>query len=216
MTSIQRIQKFLSGLGMLLGSIILALEPENGYHIIAFLLSISLTGSGIRFLFYYFTMARNMVGGKSILYRALILMDLGLFTWTTINIPKIYLICHLLISHGFSGLVDMLKAVEDKKLQSSSWRMSFIYGLGNIFNGLYKRGIVQLLLGVVFDVMYFYWSYSYWALPFNQFIGNTAIVYSGILLVSYSVYVTYDTGICTLCKYYDEHYPKFSGLNIDN
>lgn len=92
----------------------------------------------------------------------------------------------------------------------------FIYGLGNIFNGLYKRGIVQLLLGVVFDVMYFYWSYSYWALPFNQFIGNTAIVYSGILLVSYSVYVTYDTGICTLCKYYDEHYPKFSGLNIDN
>ena len=123
-------------MGMLLGSIILALEPENGYHIIAFLLSISLTVSGIRFLVYYFTMARNMVGGKSILYRALILMDLGLFTWTTINIPKIYLICHLLISHGFSGLVDMLKAVEDKKLQSSSWRMSFIYGLGNLLTAV--------------------------------------------------------------------------------
>lgn len=136
MTSIQRIQKFLSGLGMLLGSIILTLDPENGYHIIAFLLSISLMVSGIRFLFYYFTMARNMVGGKSILYRALILMDLGLFTWTTINIPKIYLICHLLISHGFSGLVDMLKAVEDKKLQSSSWRLSFIYGLGNLLTAV--------------------------------------------------------------------------------
>ena len=63
-------------------------------------------------------------------------MDLGLFTWTTINIPKIYLICHLLISHGFSGLVDMLKAVEDKKLQSSSWRMSFIYGLGNLLTAV--------------------------------------------------------------------------------
>ena len=52
MTSIQRIQKFLSGLGMLLGSIILTLDPENGYHIIAFLLSISLMVSGIRFLLF--------------------------------------------------------------------------------------------------------------------------------------------------------------------
>ena len=132
MTSIQRIKKVLSGLGMLLGSFILVVEPENGFYIIAFLLSISLLLIGIRALVYYFTMARNMVGGKAILYRALVLTDLGLFTLTTISIPKIYLICHLLISHAFAGLVDMLKAVEDKKLQASSWRMSFIYGLGNL------------------------------------------------------------------------------------
>ena len=132
MNSIQRIKKFLSGLAMLLGSLILVVEPEDGYYIIAFLLSISLLLTGIRALVYYFTMARNMVGGKSILYRALILTDLGLFTLTTTTIPKIYLICHLLISHAFSGLVDMLKAVEDKKLQAPSWRMSFIYGMGNL------------------------------------------------------------------------------------
>lgn len=132
MNSIQRTQKFLSGLGMLLGSIILIKEPEDGYYIVAFLLSLSLLLSGIRSLVYYITMARNMVGGRSILYKALILMDLGLFTMTAITIPKIYLICHLLLSHAFSGLVDMLKAVEDKKLQASSWRMSFICGLGNM------------------------------------------------------------------------------------
>ena len=114
MTSIQRIKKFLSGLGMLLGSLVLVVEPENGYYIIALLLSISLLMSGVKALFYYFTLARNMVGGKSILYRALVMTDLGLFTLTTITIPKFYLICHLLISHGFSGLVDMLKAIEDK------------------------------------------------------------------------------------------------------
>lgn len=132
MNSIQRIKKFLSGLVMLLGSLILVVEPEDGYYIIAFILTISLLVTGIRALIYYFTMARNMVGGKSILYRALILTDLGIFTLTTITIPKIYLICHLLISYAFSGLVDMLKAIEDKKLQSSSWRMSFLYGLGNL------------------------------------------------------------------------------------
>lgn len=132
MNSIQRVRKFLFGLGMLLGSIILAVDPEQGYHIIAVILSLSMLIAGIRSLTYYFTMARNMVGGKSVFYKALILIDLGLFTMTVITIPKIYLVCHLLISHGFSGIVDMLRAYEDKKMQASSWRMSFVYGFGNL------------------------------------------------------------------------------------
>lgn len=136
MNSIQRIKKILSGLVMLFGSFVLVVEPENGYYLIAVILSISLLMSGVKSLFYYFTMARNMVGGKSILYKALVMTDMGLFTLTTITIPKIYLICHLLISHGFSGLVDMLKAVEDKKLHATSWRMSFIYGLGNLLTAV--------------------------------------------------------------------------------
>ena len=136
MTSIQRVKKFLTGLCMLLGSLILAMEPEEGYYIIAILLSLSLVLSGIRSMIYYFTMARNMVGGKSVLYRSLILMDLGFFTMTVITIPPIYLVCHLLISHGFSGIVDMLKAYEDKRMQAPSWRMSFVYGLGNLLISL--------------------------------------------------------------------------------
>ena len=135
-TSFQRIRKFLSGMGMLLGSLALVMDPENGYYIIAVLLSISLLMSGVKSLFYYFTMARNMVGGKSILYKALVMTDLGLFTVTTITIPKIYLICHLLISHAFSGVVDMMKAIEDKKMQATSWRMSFLYGLGNLLTAV--------------------------------------------------------------------------------
>lgn len=132
MNSFQRIKKFLSGLTMLLGSFILIVEPEDGYYIIAVLLSISLLMSGIRSLVYYFTMARNMVGGKSVLYKALVFTDLGLFTLTAITIPKIFLICHLLISHAFSGIVDMLRSYEDRRLQAPSWRMSFIFGLGNL------------------------------------------------------------------------------------
>lgn len=132
MTSFQRIRKFLAGLGMLLGSFILIVDPEQGYYLVAILLSISLLLYGVRLLVYYFSMARHMVGGKSILYTAIVLTDLGLYTMTTITIPKIYLICHLLLSYGFSGIVDMMKAVEDKRLQSGSWRMSFVTGLGNL------------------------------------------------------------------------------------
>lgn len=136
MNSIQRVKKFLSGFCMLLGSLVLAVEQEEGFYVIAIALCLSLLLSGIRSLIYYFTMARNMVGGRSILYRSLILMDLGLFTMTSITIPPVYLVCYLLISHGFSGIVDMLKAYEDKKMQAPSWRMSFVYGFGNLLISL--------------------------------------------------------------------------------
>ena len=116
---------------MLLGSWILIMDPETGFYLIAAFMCISLTIKGIKTLIYYFVMARNMVGGKSIFYKALIMVDMGVFTFTAINIPRIYLICHLLISHGFSGIVDMLRAVEDKRQEAPSWKMSFLYGLGN-------------------------------------------------------------------------------------
>ena len=154
MNSIQRIRKFLSGLGMLLGSAILITAPEDGYYIVAFLLSVSLLLTGIRSLVYYITMARHMVGGKTILYKSLVLMDLALFTLTAITIPKFYLICHLLISHGFSGLVDMLKAMEDRKLQAPSWRMSLIYGLGNLVTAV--AAFTCLLRSSTDLVMYIY------------------------------------------------------------
>lgn len=136
MTSFQRIKKFLAGLGMLLVCIGMILEPEDGYYVVAVYISLSMVISGIKSLVYYATMARYMVGGKSILYRAMVMTDMGLFTLTAMTIPKIYLIGHLLISHGFSGLVDMMKAMEDKRLQASSWRMSFVQGLGNLVSAV--------------------------------------------------------------------------------
>lgn len=177
MNSFQRIKKFLSGLGLLLGSIILLMDPEDGYYIVAIILSISLLLSGIRSLIYYITMARNMVGGKSILYRSLIQMDLGLFTLTAVTIPKIYLICHLLISHAFAGLVDMLKAVEDKKLQAPSWRMSFVCGLGNLLTAV--AAFTCVLNQSTWMVMYIYCAglaYSAVMQMISSF-RKTAIIY---------------------------------------
>lgn len=177
MNSIQRIKKFLSGLVMLFGSVILAVEPEEGYYAIAIFLSLSLLLSGTRLLVYYFTMARNMVGGKSILYKALILMDLGLFTITGINIPKIYLICHLLISHGFSGVVDMLKAYEDKKMEAPSWKMSFVYGFGNLLISLVALScVVNGMNWLVVDIYSAGLAYSAIMQMVSAF-RRTAIIY---------------------------------------
>jgi uncharacterized membrane protein HdeD (DUF308 family) len=136
MNGFQRLRKFLSGIGMLLGSLALFVDPVNGYYIIAFFMSLSMLLSGMRQLVYYAAMARHMVGGRSILYNALILTDLGFFTITAMTIPKIYLICHLLISHAFSGLVDMMKAYEDMKMHAASWRMSLVYGMGNLLTAV--------------------------------------------------------------------------------
>ena len=33
-------------------------------------------------------------------------------------------------------VLDMLKAIEDKKLQASSWQMSFICGMGNLLTAV--------------------------------------------------------------------------------
>ena len=156
MSNLQRINKIITGLGMLLGSLVLFVQPVNGYYVIAFFMSLSMLISGVKQLVYYAAMARHMVGGRSILYRALIMADLGFFTFTAMTIPKIYLICHLLISHAFSGLVDMMKAFEDMKMQSGSWRMSFVYGMGNLLTAVAAfvcilnryEGLVSYIYGI--------------------------------------------------------------------
>ena len=49
---------------MLLCVAVLLVVPEEGYRIIALILSVVLIVNGIRYLIFYFSMARNMVDGK--------------------------------------------------------------------------------------------------------------------------------------------------------
>ncbi|AWX33207.1 hypothetical protein AW729_08960 [Methanosphaera sp. BMS] len=91
----------------------------------------------------------------------------------------------------------------------------FINGLGNYFNGLFKRCAVQVTISLILDVIYFYWIYSNWSLPFLNFMNKKNIYYLGIFIMMYSAYVIYDTYLCTMCKYYDKPYPKFLGIKIE-
>ena len=112
MTNMQRAKKILAGLLLLLCSGLMVYDPENGLYIVALILSGSLILYGVRCLSLYIFMARHMVGGKAILYRGIIILDLGVFTLSMVDDPKLYIIFYLLGFHAFAGVLDILRALD--------------------------------------------------------------------------------------------------------
>ena len=131
MTKIQRIRTIFESLMLLLCAALLFLAPDKGYQVIVRILSIVLIVNGMRYLIFYFAMARNMVDGKLILFYGIIALDLGLLAYTLQNIPPIYIVLYLLITHLFSGVVDVLRAMEARRL-GSRWRLNIAIGAANI------------------------------------------------------------------------------------
>ena len=132
MSSGQRIKNILIGLLIILGSMILIALPEEGLAITAGILSLSLFIYGVKSLIFYLTMARHMVGGRIMLYLAVIVLDFGMFTMMMTNIPKVYIALYLLAIYAFSGVIGILRALEAKKYQASSWRLSLVSGVINL------------------------------------------------------------------------------------
>lgn len=155
MSNLNRIKDIFRGVLMLLCSLLLMLAPGEGYYLVTMILGFSMMGTGIRDIFYYVTMARHMVGGKSILYKGIILMDVGLFSLTMVDIPKVYVIGYLLVIHLFAGAVDILKAFEARKIESPSWKISLLYGVCNLLVAVltFVGGVLQ---GSVTAVVYSY------------------------------------------------------------
>ena len=131
MTSLQRVKTVFGGLMMLLGAVLLWNVPNEGYKLIGLILSLVLLAAGVRSLWFYFSMARNMVGGRLILFQGIIALDLGMFAYTLQEIPPIYILLYLLIGHLFSGAVDVMRAMEARRMKSK-WRLNLAYGIANI------------------------------------------------------------------------------------
>ena len=77
-------------------------------------------------------MARYMVGGKESLYRGIIFLDFALFTMSLSDVPKVYVLMYLALVHAFSGLVDILRAIEAKRYSSKNWRLKLFHGILNV------------------------------------------------------------------------------------
>ena len=73
-----------------------------------------------------------MVGGDQIFVRGLIMFDFGSFTATLTNLSQIYVMGYLIGAHAFSGMIDVMRALEAKKLASPSWKLTFSTGIVNI------------------------------------------------------------------------------------
>ena len=132
MTRMQKIRSIFVAIVTILASIYMIVEPDDGLITMALILSIALVTMGLKYLIYYFTMARHMVGGKGILFYGLIVFDFGLFTLSLSNIPKLYLVLYLVVINGFSAAVTILRGLNAKKMHSASWRLSISHGILNL------------------------------------------------------------------------------------
>ena len=129
MSKLRRVWNIISAIIMMLSGVVLVIIPDIGMLIIAIVLSLFLIGRGMKFIIYYFSMARLMVGGKSMLLIGVFLLDFGIFTLTVLSNPKLLVIIYLLGGHLFGGVVNIVKAIREKKEKAGSWKRDLAEGI---------------------------------------------------------------------------------------
>ena len=132
MSIVQRIENVLIGVLIIIGSVTLMAFPDDGLIIVVSILCLSLFIYGIKSLFYYFSMARHMVGGRIILYLGIIILDFGVFALMLTDIPRFYIVLYLLVIYAFSGVIDILRSLEAKKYNPSTSKLFLASGVINI------------------------------------------------------------------------------------
>ena len=178
MTKMQRFKKILVGLLMLVCCAVLIAEPDLGLYIVALILCVSMLVYGIRCLILYFTMARHMVGGASILYKGIIVLDLAIFTLCMVDDPHMYIMLYLLGMHAFAGVMDILLAMEARRFGAPAWKQSLGSGIVNLAVAV-SAVVAVLFLHSTTDLVYIYAGCLFYS-ACSQFISafqKTAIVY---------------------------------------
>ena len=178
MTKVQRIEKVLIGLLMMACCVVLVIYPELGFYVVAVILSVSLLIYAGRCLTFYFLMARHMVGGKSLLFRGIIVLDLAVFTVSMVDDPKIFIIIYLLGIHAFAGLVAILRALEARRYRAPAWRRSLVSGVVNLAVAV-MAVIAGLFLPSPNDLVYLYAACLFYSacVQIVSAFQKTAIVY---------------------------------------
>lgn len=136
MNSFQRLKKILAGCLMFLCGVFFLLYPDNAYIMLAVILAIALAIKGIRDIYFYFSIARYMVGGKMILFQGVIMLDFAMLSGALTNLPQPMVMVYLIVVHLFSGVVEVLRAMEAKKTVNGSWKLKFCHGIINLLLGL--------------------------------------------------------------------------------
>ncbi|MCR5486962.1 MAG: hypothetical protein K6F35_05470 [Lachnospiraceae bacterium] len=132
MTLLQRIRNAIFGSLTLLAAILFIAYPtDEAYVFIIAVLTLGLTIRGIREIVFYFFMARHMAGGKMILVEGVIILDFALLTGSLSDVPHIYILLYLIAIHAFSGVVEVLRAMEARRTVSGPWKMKFSHGIVN-------------------------------------------------------------------------------------
>ena len=72
-----------------------------------------------------------MAGGKTLLFRGILCLDIGVFSGSVLRLPTIYPMLYFMGLMAFNGLVDILRAFEARKI-AGAWRLRLSQGLVNI------------------------------------------------------------------------------------
>lgn len=161
MSYFQRFRGIVTGIFLLVFALLLFAYPQEGKYIIAGVISISLLVYGFKQLWFYFSMARHMVGGKMTLLTAVIILDLAFFTVSMTTTDDYIILIYLLGIYLFSGLIDILRALEAKKLSAPSWKFKFTNGVIMIcfaavliIFGLFRGKMELLVYGYCVSLVY--------------------------------------------------------------
>lgn len=144
MSYFQRVKSFLRGTVTLLFALILFLFPEDGCVVISLIIAASLFLYGCRQMIYYFSMARHMVGGKWSLCQAVIALDLSLFTLSVSSMGDYIIPVYLLGIYAFSGAIDILRALETKRVGAASWKRKLTGGVVSVL-----FAVALVIVGVI-------------------------------------------------------------------
>ncbi len=132
MTIKQRIWDIVISAVIIFASIAMMMEPEYGVVLAAAIFAVAMIVTGIRYLFYYLTMAKYMVGGKVELIISILILDFGTFIASVILGSPEILIFFLQIFYGAYGVIDIVVARQSKKAGSPLWKLNMISGFVNI------------------------------------------------------------------------------------
>ena len=135
MSKLRRAGRILTGLLMIFGALVVYMYPDDGMLLILAILSVTAMIAGINDILRYFFMSRNMVGGRIILYRGVILLNFGVFGASLATASRVYVALYLAGLYLFSGAVDVMQGVQAKKLGAGQWKLRT------------SEGVVRILLG---------------------------------------------------------------------
>ena len=143
-----KIRRIIGGILMILISFLLILtvtvDSSAGIGLIMAFISVWLIVYGIRLLHYYSKMARYMVGGKTILILGFVVMDLGLFTFSLLDVHSSIIILYLLgespwkwkLATGFIEISVALTALVGGVFFRSSTIVVLIFALGIAYSAV--------------------------------------------------------------------------------
>lgn len=165
MTKFGRVMNAISALFMIAVAVLMFfLDAIHGLKLVMIVVQAGMTLRGLQAIVYYFSMARHMVGGKNVLFRGMIFLDLGVLAGTIFEHPAVYILIYISALHIFTGAVSALRANESRKI-GSSWRLKMAYGITNI-----ALALIVVICGIAFGRL----SIAVW-------VYSIGLIYSSIL-----------------------------------